>query len=232
MPGYFGSERASWITYSEDFEHIDYNLGRACHYQLHHTDSDCRDGMLTAFNKQDEQSIQFTKDGIRLFFSQYADRIEWKQHNDLWYIKVNKLDTWPANVLYSFCILTRQAFEFPPVVKNYFKFLEAGLPDGLAFLLSYRDWDEKGDDPLKWKWDDDNHCGLNANHFFFYSHSDWVQMLEGRLINESVSFKDNPMRCTPASVIFGKSDQDDNLIDKTVQQVWDYYTGIIKEKAV
>lgn len=173
--------------------------------------------------------ITFLIDGP---FRAFRDRIFLEQHEDKYYLRCDKLDTWPANVLFNFCIATRTPIEFPHVVKAWGQLAQAGVNEALAIILASKftflklgsGYNRKRDVPEgdPWDWKLDQFEGP-LGHFWFDPVSKWTTLINGLpLIAEySRDYRSRPPEVTPTNKIWGLAEKDVllSMIGLTVREI-------------
>jgi hypothetical protein len=172
------------------------------------------DHLITAIPNSDPRSISFQRMLINGPFRGFSDLIHLGQHNGHYYAHCADLDKWPANVLYNYCIATRAPVEWPTIVEQWDVLCKEGYNQTLAFLLSssirglpfggirtyFPDW-----------------------HFPFDTASNWKNILAGKMVSMSYSFKSDPSCCQPCNVIWGHSDDYKKIVNLSDKEVAEFY---------
>lgn len=159
------------------------------------------------------------------------------------YIKITKLDTIPANVVYDFCIATRVIIEYKVQFTNWNTLVAAGCDPGLAYRLCYsiskgNDYlgrggdapDEFLKDPLGFKI-----TALQAGHGHWAYDLDagFDSIILGKMVADKVSplsYKEHPGSSRPCNVLWGNVARDVQKYEgKTVKQLMDEFQPVINQ---
>lgn len=209
-----------------------------CHANMRYHSGKLYDQLITGVPRDNPLDLAYITFLIEGPFRSFQDRISLEtieiEGVHKFYLRCTKLDTWPANVIYNFCIATRVPVEFSAILPLWGKMVEAGVNQSLAFLVASRVYKrgEKTLDPADfspdpWEWKLDSLYCPNSGHFWFDPTSGWEPILLGEpLINAfTANYKANPAGCTPCNSIWGKvkpTDRD-RLSHKTVKQLSDHF---------
>lgn len=227
-----GDQPASWAVFSDDMANYDIKLSQACHMSLRWYYDDLYDNIITALTPDTQEHIRYLTALINGPFRNFKDRIEIVGTEiGSRYIKCSKLGTWPAPVLYNFCIATRVFIEYSsptPLYHNYVvvsfnRMIEAKVPDDLALVLSQFSYKKGGD-----IWDRKvDFLGPNGCHFWLNNKSDWVKVFEGapKEIEGVSSYKSHPGSSTPCNdTVWGEDNKTYLLLkSKTVREIYEHY---------
>lgn len=154
------------------------------------------DHLVTAFPKTDKLSLKYIRMLISGPFRAFSDTISLKKLKDQYFLQVDQLDKWPANVLFNFCIASRGPIEFEHLLKYWNQLIWDGYPDVLAFLLSYSTDGQAFKKERKFP---------QNNHFFIDPASNWRHVLNGTPNMDVKSYKEGPHGITPSNSIWGVS---------------------------
>lgn len=238
---------SAWIAFSDDWAHVnDNNLPTICHGAMSRHSSKVYDNIITAVPRDGEYELKYIQWLIDGPFRTFKDRIFLETFVDKkgitsYYLRCTKLDTWPANVLYNFCIATRSPIEYPWMFEAWSKMVDAGVNPAIAMLFACRSkprsyylaYDYGNGDPWDWKL---SNFDCPYGHFWFDNTADWSTVINGEpLIQEfRKNFKDHPTSVCPANVIWGTITQDDSLkmVGKTVKELSDRFIQAKPEPAL
>ena len=212
---------SSWFVWSEDTGiPPKLRLASVCHADMRFHSAGY-DHLVTAMPMRDEISIRYIRMLIHGPFRAFGDLITLKKHKHDYYIQVDHLDKWPANVLFNFCIASRVPIEYPYLFERWRELVKEGYPEFFSFLLSY----STAGKPFKKEREFPCH-----NHFWFDPAADWHKLLAGSPDLTVKSFRDAPWNTTPANVIWGKSDLHYKLARLTDSQVGEIFDIKLKPK--
>jgi len=226
---------ASWAVFSDDLEHVEHFNLKPCHAVMYDHDSFVYDQLITAVTSSRPIDIEFLKYLIHGPYHQFNDRISIETIDEDYFIRCRDLSTWPANVLYNFCIATRVPIEFPHFIDDWWKLNRADVDPGLAFLIVCRNtYGNHRVPPDPWSWKlTDLYCP--GGHFPFDAVSRWDTWIKGvpLLKSYSANFKDNPSGVTPSNTIWGKETPEaaNALVGKTVKELSEHF-GLIESAVV
>lgn len=222
---------SSFFTATKDFTKTRTEWTYVCHAPLARW-TQGHDVLFTACPCAKELDLAYIQWLINGPFRGFSDKISLVQHaTGLYYLKVDELDKWPANVLYSFCIATRMPMEHHMYLERWAVFKDAGIDPSLAFLLAINSITL--DDPPTAPWDykvRGANMGVgNYNHHWFDTKLSWARVINGDVIADlapAKSFKVNPQFCKPCNQIwYGKSPQAEftALLKKDVSELCDIF---------
>lgn len=172
------------------------------------------DHLVTACPKADPLSIRYIRMLIHGPFKAFSDTISLRTHKGLYYIQVDHLEKWPANVLFNFCIATRVPIEFPQLFELWNELTKSGYPELFAFLLSYTT------DGVPFKRE---RSFPSRNHLWFDPAADWTKILAGHPDLTCKDFKGYPSHILPTNQIWGKSDAHYKLSNMTDDKVAEFF---------
>ncbi len=232
---------SSYMLYSNDDKHITTQFLKVCHADMPFMMSGVFDQLITAMPFTDMISydyIRFLSDGpFRLF----ADRIHVEEFNGSKYIRCSDLHTWPANVLYNFCIATRMPIEDHHMLEHWWSMWLGGVDPGLAMLVAARiahctdrvSWEFKpaplhDADPWIRKIRQIEIMSPNSNHMWFNTTSDWRAIMSGNMVMKAFNgnYKDNPKQARPCDQIWGKVGRKEgsSLVGLTVKELTQHFS--------
>lgn len=193
---------ASWCSFNDDFSLERWENNGPCHYSLR-TYKPGYQTLITAVPYATPENLAFLRALIAGPFKNYKDLIRlerWKPRGRYWVIYCDHLEQWPANVLYNFCIATRQTIEFHDDIKHWAEMVEDGVDPNVAIALMgfyYRGRDKKL-----------AHKANFSGHFYLDHNTNMFNVVAGHMPKKSkASFFDNPSECTPSNMLWGKWDQ-------------------------
>lgn len=222
-----GSSISSYVLFSNDLKQNRATLQYACHAPMASVPTDSFDQMVTAAPFcSDPVSLRYYRWLIDGPFRAFSDKITLEVFPDSkdHYFKMVKLDQWPANILYNFCIASRFPIEFKECVKRWGIYLDAGIDPSVGFLVAAFGGNKPIDkDPWKFRPFEPNFEG-NTNHFWFDVTSNWSRMINGDFDMDAVSkqsFKEHPISCRPTNPIWGHTSQVDQrkLLKQSVRDI-------------
>lgn len=193
------------------------------------------DQLITAVPRVQPLDIAYLQYLIDHPFKSFKDRISLEtvevEGEQKYYLRLTKLDTWPANVTFNFCIASRIPIEYPGFIKSWGKAVANGVHPGLAFLVVSRicwvGWgiptkEPKGNNPWNWKLDT---LQCPGGHFWFDSVANWENVLSGKMVAEKFAkpYKGKPNGCRPSNVIWGMESRDNKLVGMTLSELSNLY---------
>ncbi len=237
-----GNVPSSYMLYSNDDKHITTQFLKVCHADMPFMMSGVFDQLITAMPFTDMISydyIRFLSDGpFRLF----ADRIHVEEFNGSKYIRCSDLHTWPANVLYNFCIATRMPIEDHHMLEHWWSMWLGGVDPGLAMLVAariayHRDniWEHQEPAPLEGnlldrKLTQFDIMSPNSNHMWFNTTSDWRTIMSGNMVMKAFkgNYRDNPKQARPCDQIWGTIGQKEgnSLVGLTVKELTQHFNKV------
>ena len=248
------SAPSSWVVFSDDERTEDHRWLDICHARLFNMDVGLYDQLMTAVPCDSDLDLSYITYLIDGPFRAFRDRISLEtievqgpagDDQKKYYLHCTKLDTWPANVLYNFCIASRTPIEFDFIVKAWGQLVSAKVDEALAFQVAsrlafrYKGNSYRSDrpvplgDPWDWKLDVIN-CPMG--HFWFDPTANWKNIMDGTPVLEMFTnnYKDNTEDCTPCNVIWGMSDPETTkkLVGKTVKELSQHFGLIPSDEEV
>jgi hypothetical protein len=230
------SSPSSWAVFSADGKKYEKKFAVICHADMQYHERGVYDHLITGVPFAQDLDLEYIQFLINGPFRQFKDRIHLESEDDKFYLHCDKLDTWPSNALFNFCIATRTPIEYPDMIITWGKMVAAGVDQSLAMLLASR-MTYKGEgyyeykaikleDTSPWSWKLRTiHCP--TGHFWFDPVSSWKTLLNGEpeVKAFTANYKDAPKACRPTNVIWGKSDRDEAhlLVGKTVKEISDHF---------
>lgn len=230
---------SSWFVFSDDLAKVEHKFHDICHAQMQYHKPGYYDHLITAVPRDQPLDLAYISWLIDGPFRAFRDRISLESievdGQQKYYLRCTKLDTWPANVIYNFCIATRFPIEYAYMLPFWGKLTAAGVNESLAFLVAVRIgyggdyYEDQGPkfpegDPWEWKL---TQIGCPTGHFWFDPTSAWKTLLFGEpLVKEFTdSYKKNPRGSRPTNRIWGTIDRQDGqgLVGKTVKELSDLF---------
>jgi hypothetical protein len=229
----------SWFVFTDDLAKAEHHWTAICHAQMQYHKPGCYDQIITSIPMSEPLDLSYITFLIDGPFRAFRDRISLESievdGEQKYYVRCTKLDTWPSNVIYNFCIATRVPVEYPYMLPFWDKLSAAGVDETLAWLIACRIsyggnvYDVDGlklpeGDPWGWKLHQ-IHCP--SGHFWIDPTSAWKPILFGEpLVKQfSENYKKNPRSCRPTNKIWGSIKQTEGqaLIGKTVKELSDFF---------
>lgn len=214
------STPSSWIVWKNDGE-VKQRYSAICHASMA-TDGPGWDELITAVPQSNSISLGYQRMLINGPFRAFSDLISLSKSEDFYYLHCSKLDKWPANVLFNYCIATRLPIEWNHYLPLFNELVEKGFDQTLAFLLSYA---TRGKGETEWNFPFHGHMWLDAA-------SDWTRVLSGDMTKLSTSFKERPQGCRPCNAIWGHSEAHNEFRGKTFEEVAEFFNVPIAKKVV
>lgn len=179
------------------------------------------DHLVTAVPKKDRLGLKYIRMLLAGPFRAFSDLISLKQLKDDYYLQVDGLDKWPANVLFNFCIASRAPIEFDHLFERWDVLCHAGYPEMLAWLLSYSTGGKSFKGSREFP---------QQNHFFIDPATNWRNVLAGTPNLAGSPFKTAPLGITPSNVIWGLSQDHHKISVMTDEKIAAYFDLKIVEK--
>lgn len=202
---------SSWIVWKDEDEKSVLFAKEACHANM--TESVGFDNLITAMPNSDPISIAYQKMLLNGPFQAVSDMINIGYIPNKYYIHCTDLEKWPSNLLFNYCIATRVPIEHAELLPLWSELTLKGYDPTLAFLLSYT---TRGSV-------DNSRSFPNLVHFWFDSASDWRRILKGDPTRLSRMYKTNPSDCTPCNVLWGKSQDYQEIMGLSDEEVSKFF---------
>ena len=162
-----------------------------CHARMCYAKKGTYDTLVTAVPHRDKAAIAYLKMLITGPFKSMADLISLATHEGEYYLRCDRLGLWPANVLYNFCIATRVPIEFRKQLDAWYGNVQEGAHPILAFLLQFFPFTNGR-----------RHTTVYANHLWFDSDCDWLNIINGTWQSSALDYKSEPAAVRPCNSIW------------------------------
>jgi len=219
--GNVGPYVCSFILMADD-KPLRQMLSAVCHADLYYNGlkSKIATHLYTSFPISNEMSIKFFNMMKTRLFKNWSDFMHLEEFEGEKYIKIDNLDKIPAPVFYNMCIMSRFPSEFPKQFLAWTKFLDIGVDEAFAYILSsvvFKDhynltYPKK---PL----DTEVNSVYTQDHWPFYNTLSINKFVAGNPdFDPKLVYTDHPTKCKPTNIIWGSTQDLRYLPGKTIRQ--------------